>query len=119
MTDLKSRLGEAVTAAFAAEGVASDKIRVTASDRPDLADFQSNAAMAVAKAHGTNPRDLAGRVAARLEGHADLTSVEVAGPGFINLVVSPASLASRAAEILGDEARRGAEPVEQARRVII
>ena len=119
MTDLKSRLGEAVAAAFAAEGVASDKIRVTASDRPDLADFQSNAAMAVAKAHGTNPRDLAGRVAARLEGHADLTSVEVAGPGFINLVVSPAALESRAAEVLADEARRGAEPVDQARRVII
>lgn len=119
MTDLKSRLGEAVTAAFAAEGVASDKIRVTASDRPDLADFQSSAAMAVARAHGTNPRDLAARVAARLEGHADLTSVEVAGPGFINLIVSPTALSSRAAEVLGDDVRRGAEPVEQARRVII
>jgi len=119
MTDLKSRLGEAVTATFAAEGVASDKIRVTASDRPDLADFQSNAAMAVAKAHGTNPRDLATKVAARLEGHADLTSVEVAGPGFINLVVSPSALASRAAEVLADDTRRGAEPVDNARRVII
>lgn len=119
MTDLKSRLGEAVAAAFAAEGVASDKVRVTASDRPDLADFQSNAAMAVAKAHGTNPRDLAGRVVARLKGHEDLTSVEVAGPGFINLVVSPAALTSRAAEVMADDTRRGAEPVDRARRVII
>lgn len=119
MTDLKSRLGEAVAAAFAAEGVASDKVRVTASDRPDLADFQSNAAMAVAKAHGTNPRDLAGRVVTRLKGHADLTSVEVAGPGFINLVVSPAALTSRAAEVMADETRRGAEPVDRTRRVII
>jgi arginyl-tRNA synthetase len=119
MTDLKSRLGEAVAAAFAAEGVASDKVRVTTSDRPDLADFQSNAALAVAKAHGTNPRDLAGRVAARLEGHPDLTSVEVAGPGFINLVVSPAALSARAAEVLADDTRRGAEAVDQARRVII
>ncbi|MEH6699760.1 MAG: arginine--tRNA ligase [Brevundimonas sp.] len=119
MTDLKSRLGEAVAAAFAAEGVASDKVRVTTSDRPDLADFQSNAALAVAKAHGTNPRDLAGRVAARLEGHPDLTSVEVAGPGFINLVVSPAALSARAAEVLADDTRRGAEAVDHARRVII
>ncbi|MBO9502789.1 arginine--tRNA ligase [Brevundimonas sp. A19_0] len=119
MTDLKSRLGEAVAAAFAAEGVASDKVRVTASDRPDLADFQSNAALAVAKAHGTNPRDLAGRVAARLEGHPDLTSVEVAGPGFINLVVSPAALASRAAEVLADDVHRGAAPVTDSRRVMI
>lgn len=119
MTDLKSRLGEAVAAAFAAEGVASDKVRVTTSDRPDLADFQSNAALAVAKAHGTNPRDLAGRVAARLEGHPDLTSVEVAGPGFINLVVSPAALSARAAEVLADNTRRGAEAVDHARCVII
>ncbi len=119
MTDLKSRLGEAVSAAFAAEGVASDQVRVTASDRPDLADFQSNGALAVAKALKANPRELAGRVAARLEGHADLDRVEVAGPGFINLVVSDSALASRASEILADDRRRGAGPVAEPRRVVI
>ena len=48
MTDLKSVLGEAVGAAFAAEGVDAALARVTASDRPDLADFQSNGALAAA-----------------------------------------------------------------------
>ena len=119
MTDLKSRLGEAVAAAFAAEGVAPDQVRVTASDRPDLADFQSNGALAVAKSLKANPRELAARVVARLEGHGDLERVEVAGPGFINLVVSESALASRAAEILADDDRRGAEPVAEARRVVI
>ena len=50
MTDLKTSLSEAVGAAFAAEGVDKALARVTASDRPDLADFQSNGALAAAKA---------------------------------------------------------------------
>ena len=66
MTDLRTVLGEAVGAAFAAEGVAPELARVTPSDRPDLADFQSNGALAAAKALKANPRELAGRVAERL-----------------------------------------------------
>ena len=58
MTDLKSVLGEAVGAAFAAEGVDAALARVTASDRPDLADFQSNGALAAAKALKANPREI-------------------------------------------------------------
>ena len=49
MTDLKTDLGEAVATAFAAEGVDANLARVTVSDRPDLADFQSNGALAAAK----------------------------------------------------------------------
>ena len=45
MTDLKTSLSEAVGSAFAAEGVDKALARVTASDRPDLADFQSNGAL--------------------------------------------------------------------------
>ncbi|RZJ85686.1 MAG: hypothetical protein EON88_26065 [Brevundimonas sp.] len=50
MADLKTVLSEAVAAAFAAEGVDAALARVTPSDRPDLADFQSNGALAAAKA---------------------------------------------------------------------
>ena len=57
MSDLKSVLGEAVGAAFAAGGMAKELGRVTVSDRPDLADFQSNGALAAAKALGKNPRE--------------------------------------------------------------
>ncbi len=57
MSDLKGRLASAVASAFAAEGLAQDLARVTVSDRPDLADFQSNGALAAAKAAKANPRD--------------------------------------------------------------
>jgi len=119
MTDLKTSLGEAVAAAFAAEGVDPALARVTASDRPDLADFQSNGALAAAKALKANPRELAARVAERLAGDPRLSAVEVAGPGFINLRVSDTALADRAAEVAADAARAGAAVVAEPRRVVI
>ena len=59
MTDLRSGLGEAVSAAFASIGLPAEWGRVAASDRPDLADFQCNGAMAAAKAGRGNPRQIA------------------------------------------------------------
>ncbi len=118
MTDLKRTLGEAVEAAFAAEGVPAELGRVTPSDRPDLADFQSNGALAAAKRLGRNPREIAAAVAARLEGDPRLAAVEIAGPGFINFRLSDAALSARAGEIAAD-ARLGAGQVAQPRRVLI
>lgn len=118
MTDLRTRLGEAVQAAFAAEGLPTELARVTPSDRPDLADFQSNGALAAAKRAGANPRELAGRIAERLAGRPEIASIEVAGPGFINLKVSETALAERASALAGD-ALAGAAPVETPRRVVI
>ena len=118
MTDLRTGLGEAVGAAFAEAGLDSGFGRVTPSDRPDLADFQCNGALAAAKSAGRRPRDIAEAVAARLTDDPRLASVELAGPGFINLKVSDAALSARAAEIAVD-ARAGAGAVDQARRVIV
>lgn len=119
MTALKTTLGEAVQAAFAAEGVDAALARVTPSDRPDLADFQSNGALAAAKPLKANPRDLAARVAERLQADPRLASVEVAGPGFINLKVADSALAERAAQVKADDARAGAAPASAARQVVI
>ena len=119
MTDLKTSLSEAVAAAFAAEGVDAALARVVASDRPDLADFQSNGALAAAKALKANPRDLATKVAERLTADPRLSSVEVAGPGFINLKLSDAALAQRAAEVAADEALAGASLHRPSRKVVI
>ena len=119
MTDLRTVLGEAVGAAFAAEGVDAALARVTTSDRPDLADFQSNGALAAAKALKANPRELATRVAERLTNDPRLASVEVAGPGFINLKLADSALSSRAAEVAADSAHAGASMVDAPRKVVI
>jgi arginyl-tRNA synthetase len=118
MNDLKSDLGEAVRAAFAAAGMPAELGRVTVSDRPDLADFQSNGALAAAKAAGRNPREIAGLAAAALADDPRLASVEIAGPGFINLRVTGATLADRAEAIAADP-RAGAPMQAQPRRVIV
>lgn len=118
MTDLKARLGEAVSAAFAAAGLARELGRVTLSDRPELADFQCNGALAGAKAAKANPREVASRVAAALQGSPLLAGVEVAGPGFINLRVADAVLAEQANAAASDE-RAGAARLAAPRRVLI
>lgn len=118
MSDLRTALGEAVEAAFAALGAPPELGRVTPSDRPDLADFQSNGALAAAKRLGRNPREIATAVAETLSGDPRLLSVEIAGPGFINLKVADAALSDRA-NAIAVEARAGAGLVQQPRKVIV
>ena len=52
---------------------------------PSHGDLATNAAMVLAKAAGTNPRALAEAIRPKLAALAPVTSVEIAGPGFINL----------------------------------
>ena len=118
MSDLKRSLSEAAAAAFQAAGLSPDFGRVTASDRPDLADFQCNGALAAAKSAKRNPREIAVQVVDILKTDPRLASVEIAGVGFINMRVSAAALATRANEIAADP-RAGAEPVASPRRVLI
>jgi len=56
---------------------------------PSHGDLATNAAMALAKAARTNPRELATRIAMGLARHPDIATAEVAGPGFINLKLQP------------------------------
>ena len=118
MTDLKRALSQALSAAFAASGLPPELGRVSASDRPDLADFQCNGAMAAAKIAHKPPREIAAAVVEALRGDERLATAELAGPGFINLKVADAFLAERANQIAADE-RRGAARVEKARRVLV
>ena len=48
-------------------------------------DITTNAAMVLAKPARKNPREIAGLIAAALEQHSEIASVEIAGPGFINM----------------------------------
>jgi arginyl-tRNA synthetase len=52
-------------------------------------DLATNAAMALAKDAGLKPRDLAERLACELGKRPEITKVEVAGPGFINMTLDP------------------------------
>ena len=62
-------------------GVAVD---VSASQDARFGDYQTNIAMIAAKAAKTNPRELAGRIAAAFDGSGLCSETTIAGPGFIN-----------------------------------
>jgi arginyl-tRNA synthetase len=89
-------LTEIVGKSFEAQGLDKALGRVTAADRPDLADVQCNGALQAAKASGRKPRDVAEAVVAALKEHTDVfAEISIAGPGFINFKLSPAFLQSK------------------------
>ncbi len=115
MVDLVGRVDEKLRGAFAAAALPVDGVRSVPATRPEFGDFQCNAAMALGKAAKRNPRDLAAAVADTLRADPDFASVEVAGPGFLNLRLSDAFVTARAREqaaspTLGVE-QRDAAPV--------
>jgi len=91
---LLSQLSERVGAAFAALDLDPAFGAVRVSDRPDLAQFQCNGALAAAKKAGRNPREIASAVADRLAAEPIIEAVSVAGPGFLNLVLTDDFLAA-------------------------
>ena len=102
MTSLAAELSRIAGQAFAAEGLSESFGLVQPSDRPDLAQFQCNGALAAAKAAKANPRAIAEKIAARLKTDPLFAKVEIAGPGFLNLDLTDAALNESAAGI-GDD----------------
>ncbi|MBN8457054.1 MAG: arginine--tRNA ligase [Verrucomicrobia bacterium] len=110
---LESRLATAV-AAVLGEPAAAPVVPVA-----DLrfGDYQSNAAMVLAKQRKTNPRALAGDIIGRLD-LTGLATAEIAGPGFINFRVLPEAFAARAEALLRDE-RLGVPATGAGRTVVV
>ncbi|MES1152997.1 MAG: arginine--tRNA ligase, partial [Dongia sp.] len=118
MSSLSSHLSEIAGRAFAAEGLDPAFGKVTVSNRPDLAQFQCNGAMAAAKAAKQPPRAIAEKVAARLKNEPAFREVSLAGPGFINLHVTDQYLAAQMNALRGD-ARLGLPPTPKPRTVVL
>jgi len=74
----------------AAEGLPLDRIAVEPPRDTSHGDVATNAALVLAKPLGMNPRALAERIVPVLEADSDITAVSIAGPGFINMKLSPA-----------------------------
>ena len=100
---LQNDLSSLVGGAFAEEGFDASYGEVRPSDRPDLAQFQCNGALAAGKANKTNPRAIGEAVAVRLQKEAIFSDVTIAGPGFINLTLSDDYLSARLNALISDE----------------
>ncbi len=118
MSSLAETLSVVVGQAFAANDLPADLGQVRVSDRPDLAQFQCNGALAAARLAGKNPREIAQLVSDKLRANDEFAAIEIAGPGFINLDVTDDYLAAHMASVAGDD-RLGVAAVPAGQTVIL
>jgi len=108
LLDVIRPLAEARRAGASAGLTAADLVLERPKSR-EHGDWSSNAALKLAKAVGANPREFAAEIAAALQHTAGVASVEVAGPGFINIRLEAAAAGALAKAIVdaGDDFGRG------------
>ena len=112
------------------EGVMSQALNAVGVDLPEgfqvqvesaadlrFGDYQSNAAMVLAKRLRTNPRELAAKLIEVME-LGDLAVADIAGPGFINFRVTHSAWSKRMSALLGDD-RLGVALVSPAQTIVV
>ncbi len=105
---MSERLREELTRVAAALGAADVEFTLERPRDPTHGDLSTNLAMQLARRERSNPRAMAEKVIAALalpEGM--VRSVEIAGPGFINVRLAADTLAADHARILAEGARYG------------
>ena len=117
--NLLARLRESFGAALP-EGVdrAAFEKAVRPGSDPKFGDYQANGCMAAAKSLGRKPRDLAAELATSVDLAPFAGPPDVAGPGFLNLRLYDAWVASALRQLFTDEAL-GLEPPVRAKTVVI
>ncbi len=79
-------------------------------DRPknrDHGDYATGIALALSKPSGKPPREIAELIKAGLANRPEITKVDIAGPGFINITLAKASQGGVIAKILSDGKKFG------------
>jgi arginyl-tRNA synthetase len=109
--DMLARV-QAICGALGAEngwptGIDMSRIVVEPPRDPSHGDMATNAAMVLAKETRSKPRELAELVAARLRSDDLVETVDVAGPGFINLTLKPIAWAEALCTVLREGPRYG------------
>lgn len=110
---LASRVSNAIERALGADYRGEDPVV-----RPSqYADVQVNAALALSKRVGVPPRDIAAKIVEELDLIDVCQTVEVSGPGFINLTLKDARIAAEATAMAADS--RLGVPLQEPQRIPI
>jgi arginyl-tRNA synthetase len=110
---LGARVRDALGEAFGADYASADPLIRPSS----FADFQSNAALPLAKGLGKAPRDVATEIVGHLQVEDVCGTPTVTGPGFINFTLRADWIAAATTELLGDP--RLGTPLTDAPRTVI
>jgi arginyl-tRNA synthetase len=102
--EVESRLARALREVARAKGIsgALPNISVDRPKKPEHGDFATNVALASAKAFGQKPQEIAAALRGALEGDAHFARIDIAGPGFLNVKLSPRAFHSALAEVLAE-----------------
>ena len=115
---LTERLNEAIQKIQSSKIPEGYSASVTAAADTRFGDYQSNAAMALAKGLGTAPRELAANIIELLEIEDICKEPEIAGPGFINFRINENEIESRINEIRKCS-RLGVENTKDPEKILI
>ena len=107
----------AASGAILGTGADLSRIVVEPPRDPSHGDMATNAAMVLAKDAGKKPRELAESIAAKLRGDEKVASVDVAGPGFINLSLKPNVWAEELHLVLAEGADYGRSDIGKGEKV--
>ncbi len=94
LRELSQRVRAAILTAYGPDAGEADAL-VRTVQNPDFGDYQSNCAMPLAKLVKAKPRDVAKRIVDHLDVPDMCDPPQIAGPGFINLRLSPAYVAAQ------------------------
>ncbi len=87
--------------------------------RPEHGDVATNAALAMQKIVGKPPRDIAASLSERLAKHPSIRSVEIAGPGFVNLRLVPGVFHRILADVLAEGPAYGRAAAGTGERILL
>ena len=119
-TLLSERLNDTLAKTSFADLVPDDfQASVDQAQNRQFGDYQSNAAMILAKQVKKNPREVATEIAEAFEGKGLCEKPEIAGPGFINFRITMEALAERAAELLSDAEHLGVEQASDPQTIVL
>jgi arginyl-tRNA synthetase len=113
MTSTYDTLLSRLQSAFDSLEVGADPVLRTS----ERSDYQANGVMALAKRLGRSPRDVAKEIVSSCDLDS-VATVEIAGPGFLNLTLSPDFLAHQLTQLRHDE-RLGIEIVAAVKTVVV
>ena len=113
--NLKNNLDQRVAQAMQSAGLENSPAVVRPSTRPEFGHYQANGIMGAAKKNKANPRDLAQTVVEELKD--EQLSLEIAGPGFINITLSKDFIGAQL-ELISTGNRLGIETKPKKRFVV-
>jgi len=115
---IREVLGARLRMALEAAGLDPARGDVTSAGDTRFGDYQSNAAMVLAKERRANPRQIAADILAHLDVAGISSAPEIAGAGFLNFRIEPEFLAERLQELATDP-RLGIAPAARPLRIVL